>query len=122
MRDMGGQIARTDVPDGAGRVAGGEALSELQRRQARLKKAVQDFEAIFIGMLIKQMRQSMAGSNPLFGSNAQAHYYQEMMDEAIAQRLSQTGAFGLGRMLYQKMERLLAGASVADSHAVDTGA
>ncbi|MCS6777563.1 MAG: rod-binding protein [Chloroherpetonaceae bacterium] len=119
---MSEQMSRVNVPGGAGGIAGSEALSELERRRARLKKAVQDFEAIFVGMLIKQMRQSMAGSNPLFGSNAQAHYYQEMMDEAIARRLSQTGAFGLGRMLYQRMERLLGDASVADPRAVDTGA
>jgi peptidoglycan hydrolase FlgJ len=82
-------------------------VSEASKQRARLKKATQDFEAVFIGMMLKQMRKTMAGDNPLFGKNSEAKHYQEMMDDAVAQQMSRTGQFGLGEMLYKKVERTL---------------
>jgi Rod binding domain-containing protein len=81
--------------------------SEASKQRARLKKATQDFEAVFIGMMLKQMRKTMAGENPLFSKNSEAKYYQEMMDDAVAQQMSRTGQFGLGEMLYKKVEKTL---------------
>ena len=88
----------------------GKALGELSpaaRQRAQLKKATQDFEAIFVGTLFKEMRKTMSGDNPLFGNSSETKHYQEMMDDTVAQNLSKTGAFGLGNMLYKKVERTL---------------
>ena len=62
-----------------------QTLSEDDRKRAKLKKATQDFEGVFIGMMLKQMRKSMTGGSPLFGSSYEAKYYQEMVDEKAVQ-------------------------------------
>ncbi len=77
-------------------------------QQARLKKATQEFEAVFIGMMLKQMRKSMTGGNALFGNSHEAKLYQDMMDDATASQMSRTGSFGLARVLYKTLERTLA--------------
>jgi flagellar protein FlgJ len=82
-------------------------LSAAAQQRAKLKQATQDFEAIFLGMMLKQMRQSMTGSNALFGNSSEAKLYQEMLDEVTAKQMSQTGAFGLGNVLYKKLESIL---------------
>ncbi|HLK57573.1 MAG TPA: rod-binding protein [Chthonomonadaceae bacterium] len=82
-------------------------MTEGARQRAKLKKATQDFESVFVGMMLKQMRKSMTGSNALFGNSADAKLYQEMMDDTTAQQLSKTGAFGLAKILYKTMEHML---------------
>lgn len=84
-----------------------QTLSEDDRKRAKLKKATQDFEGVFIGMMLKQMRKSMTGGSPLFGSSYEAKYYQEMVDEKAAQQMSTTGSFGLAKTLYRSMEHTL---------------
>ncbi len=84
-----------------------QPMSEDDRKRAKLLKATQDFEGVFIGMMLKQMRKSMAGSSPLFGGSYEAKYYQEMVDEKVAQQMSKTGSFGLAKTLYKSMEHSL---------------
>ena len=82
-------------------------MSEATRERERLKKATQDFEAVFVGIMLKQMRKSMTGGNALFGNSSDSKLYQDMMDDATAQQLSKTGSFGLARVLYKAMEHTL---------------
>lgn len=84
-----------------------QAKADFDRQNARLKKATQDFEGVFIGQMLKQMRKSMAGANPLFGNSSEAKLYQEMQDDATAENMSKTGSFGLGHLLYKTMKHTL---------------
>ncbi len=81
--------------------------SNAARQRDKLKKATQDFEAVFVGIMLKQMRKSMDGGNALFGNSSEAKLYQDMMDDATAAQMSRTGSFGLGNMLYKKLEPLM---------------
>jgi peptidoglycan hydrolase FlgJ len=76
-------------------------------QRAKLKKATEGFEAIFVTQLLKQAHQSMQGANALFGSSSESKFYAEMRDELLAQQISKTGEFGIGKMLFQKLERTL---------------
>jgi peptidoglycan hydrolase FlgJ len=82
-------------------------MSEAARQREKLKKATQDFEAVFVGMMLKQMRKSMTGGNALFGNSSDSKLYQDMSDDATAQQLSKTGGFGLAKLLYKTMEHTL---------------
>ncbi len=72
-------------------------------QDAKLKKASQDFEAVFVGMMLKQMRKSIGGSNALFGNSSQSKIYQDMMDDTMAAQLSKTGSFGLANAIYKSL-------------------
>lgn len=93
------------------RIASEQTTPEAQmpggRQREKLKIATQEFEAVFIGLMLKQVRKSLMDDNPLFGKSQEAKFYQEMMDEKLAEQMSRTGQFGLARTLYQRMERTL---------------
>ncbi|HLJ55957.1 MAG TPA: rod-binding protein [Chthonomonadaceae bacterium] len=101
---------------------------------AKAVKATQDFEAVFIGMMLKQMRKSMAGDNALFGNSNEARVYQDMMDDNLARELSRTGTFGLAKAMMKSIDRTQhpapaggralapAGSATADAPAVPTAA
>lgn len=76
-------------------------------QRAKLRKAAQDFEAVFISNLLKQAHKTMSESSPLFGNSSEAKFYREMMDEQVAERISRTGAFGLADVLIKNLEKAL---------------
>jgi flagellar protein FlgJ len=77
---------------------------KTQKKLDKLKKATQDFEAIFIGTMLKEARKSLNGSHPLFGDSYEAKQYQEMMDDKMAEQMSRSGSFGLSKTLYKSLE------------------
>lgn len=89
------------------RTAYAAAKKDYAKKSDKLQKTTQDFEAVFIGMMLKQMRKSVAGQNALFGSSSEAKIYQDMMDDATAQRMSKTGTFGLSKVLFNTMSKTL---------------
>ncbi len=76
---------------------------DAARQHDRLKKATQEFESVFLGMMLKQMRKSMTGGNALFGNSQEAKMYQDMMDDETAKQMSRTGSFGLARTLCDRL-------------------
>ncbi len=77
------------------------------QQRDKLKKATQDFEAVFLTQLLKQAHKSMQGEGALFGNSSEAKFYAEMRDEMMAEHLSKTGQFGIGNLLYKKLEKTL---------------
>ena len=85
-----------------------EQVREAYTRQRdKLKKATQDFEAVFLTQMLKQAHKSMQGDGSLFGNSSEAKFYGEMRDEMMAEHLSKTGQFGIGSLLYKKLEKTL---------------
>lgn len=77
-------------------------LGELKRMSTQdqgsaLKEAAKQFEALFVQMLLKQMRQASPG-DPIFASD-QLQFYQEMHDQQLALHLAERGSLGLADML-----------------------
>lgn len=96
-----------------GRGRSGSASSETRplpdsaSSHAKLERATRDFEAFFLGVLLKEAHRGLGGESALFGQNAESRMRREMLDEAVAARLSQTGAFGLARTLYHSLEHVV---------------
>ncbi len=91
----------TPLPVGGGQ---GTEPTAAEARHKKLQKAAQDFEAVFIGNMLKQMRKPITGENTLLGNSSEAKMYQEMMDEATAKQMSRTGSFGLANLLCRTLE------------------
>ena len=83
------------------------AISDYTKQKDRLHKATQEFEAVFIGMMLKQMRKSMTASTSIYGTSPESKTYQEMMDDTLATNLSQSGAFGLAKVMNRSLEHTL---------------
>ena len=62
-----------------------------------LRKAGQQFEAVFTGMMLKSMRQAKL-ADPLFDSKA-LDTFTEMQDARVAQSMSETTPLGIGKAM-----------------------
>ena len=64
----------------------------------RLRETVQEFEGLFIGLLLKAMRGS-AGSAGLFKEGSDTQMYREMFDQEMGRSIARTGGLGLAQLI-----------------------
>ncbi|MDQ7015115.1 MAG: flagellar assembly peptidoglycan hydrolase FlgJ [Gammaproteobacteria bacterium] len=77
------------------RAAGGQ--------EETLKKVSQQFEAFFIKIMLKSMRDASASSGEgLFDSQA-TQFYQQMFDDQLSVTMSSRGSFGISNLLQQQL-------------------
>ena len=88
----------------AGAVSG--AVSP-ERERRKLRKACEDFEALLTTRMLSAMREATALSEE--PSHARG-VYEAMLDQSVAEAMSQTGETGLAAMLFRSLEGRLAGA------------
>jgi flagellar protein FlgJ len=73
--------------------------------QAGIRAAAQEFEAMFLQMVMKSMRETMS-QDGLMDSDA-SRFFTGMLDEQIAKNLSRTGRVGLAKMLEAQLSQRL---------------
>jgi flagellar protein FlgJ len=70
----------------------------------KIRKAAQQFEALFIAYLLKSMRKSIPESN-LFGNGISGDMYRGMFDEKIAEAVSGKGGIGLADNIVEYLQK-----------------
>ncbi len=84
--------------------SGPQGLKEQD--EARLRKVCQDFEAVFIGQIWKQMRSSVPKEGMLHSKEEES--YLSMFDQELSLKMARSGGLGLADMLHANLsERLL---------------
>ncbi len=78
--------------------------------QAKLKKAAQAFEAVFVRQLIGSMRSASDGDG-LFDSEA-SKQFQDMADSKTADAMAQKGALHIADMLVKQYGARLVGSAI----------
>ncbi len=75
-----------------------------QNSPEALKAAAQQFEALFVQMMLKSMREAgdATGGDALFGSNQQ-QLYRDMYDKQVSLELAQGRGIGLADMLVRQL-------------------
>lgn len=68
----------------------------------KLQQAVRDFEAIFIGMMLKQSEASAMADDPL-SKGPGASIFRDMLADERAKAMSQSGGLGLAEGLYREL-------------------
>lgn len=71
------------------------------RKDAALAAAAREFEAVFIGMMLKTARAAMPDSGLL--NSSRMDLFQDMFDEQIALSMSERGAFGVAKAIEAQM-------------------
>lgn len=79
---------------------------QLPKDRAGLKKACQDFEAIFIQSMFQAMRKTIPEGG-LFEQDHATKMYQEMLDQEMATKISRHQSLGLADQMYRQMAKLL---------------
>lgn len=95
-----------------------QGLGELKGRAARdekgaLRETAQQFEAMFLQMMMKSMRESIDKSDLMQSSHADT--FEAMFDREVSVALSKRNAMGLADMLVQTHERQMASVSTAQA-------
>ena len=72
--------------------------------QAELKSVAQNFESLFMQMLMKEMRNSVQKSGFL-GNSRGMEFFESMYDEQLTQKLASSGGIGLGQMIYDRLKQ-----------------
>ena len=67
-----------------------------------LLKACQDFEAVFLHQMLKEMRKTVPKEGIIPESNEQ-DVFTTMFDEEVAKTMSKQGGFGLAEMLFEQL-------------------
>jgi murein DD-endopeptidase MepM/ murein hydrolase activator NlpD len=70
-----------------------------------LEEVAQEFESLFVQQLLTLMRNSL-GEDGLFEGNTGQDMYASMMDQALAQALSEDGGIGLAGPILQSLRKM----------------
>lgn len=71
------------------------------RSRETLKAVAQQFESLFLGMMLKSMRDAKLGESPF--ESDETRFYQDMFDKQISLSLSQGRGLGIADMLVQQL-------------------
>lgn len=93
-----------------------------QDPDAALKKVAQEFEAIFINMMFKNMRSANENIGGGLFDSAQTKQYTEMMDSQLAQSLANAGGMGLAESLVRQLQGKGKDVSSVEGGALDSEA
>jgi len=77
-------------------------LSEKQRLQA--KKVSQDFEGLFVGMMMKSMRSTIQ-EDKLTGGGHGEEVYRSLLDQEYAEASVKRGGMGLAKQIEKEIVR-----------------
>lgn len=102
------------TPQPLEKLSGGVKNASAREQSGELKKTTQDFEALFIGMMLKSMR-STVGKDTLTGGGHGEEVYRSMLDQEYAQEAARGGALGLGRALEEQLVRHIGQSDTHDS-------
>lgn len=86
--------------------------------QKKLKKAAQEFEAIFVQQMLEAMDKTVEREDSVMGGGSAEEYWRGMMNEQVAQSIStRTGGsgFGLAESIYRQMSANVSTANHSDA-------
>ena len=70
----------------------------------KLKQATEDFEQIFVNMMLKEMNKGLGKTGFLDGGDYEKAFKDMLVDER-AKEMSKKGNFGLAKMMYKQLEQ-----------------
>jgi peptidoglycan hydrolase FlgJ len=71
---------------------------------AAAKQVAQQFEAMFVGMMLKSMRETV-GQDKLTGGGRGEETFRSLLDQQYADEASKTGGIGLARLIEKELTR-----------------
>ncbi|MGE5371741.1 MAG: rod-binding protein [Solirubrobacterales bacterium] len=75
-----------------------------EKDDKKLKQSCQDFEAVFAGMMLKAMRETMIPKTGLTEESYGRSMFQSMLDDEYANNMAAQGSLGLSQTLYDQLK------------------
>ncbi|MEN6412101.1 MAG: rod-binding protein [Veillonellales bacterium] len=76
--------------------------SGISQDDIKLKHACRDMEAVFLNLLLTEMRKTVPKSS-LLGDQSQEELMTSMLDSEMTKNMAQAGGIGLADMLYRQL-------------------
>lgn len=93
----------------------GAAGADPARKSQAAVKVAREFESLFVGMMLKSMRETV-GKDGLTGGGHGEEVYSSLLDQEYARAMTQHGGIGLARMIEQQLN----GPVLARTHSRNT--
>lgn len=84
-----------------------------EKREGKLREASQDFEAIFLHQMLKQMRATVPKEGLLHSKDEE--FWQSHFDAEMSVQLARSGGIGLGEMIFEQLREHQVKASEAST-------
>lgn len=84
--------------------AGAKAAAVTSGEEAKLKAACRDMEAVFLNLMLKQMRETVPKGN-LLGNSREEQTLTSMLDTELTKNMAKAGGMGLADMLYRQLSK-----------------
>ncbi|MDT8903772.1 rod-binding protein [Anaeroselena agilis] len=72
------------------------------KEDAKLKAACTEMEAVFLNLLLKEMRKAVPKGG-LVGNSSQEDIMRSLLDSELTKNMAQSGGVGLADMLYRQL-------------------
>ncbi|MBI4753477.1 rod-binding protein [Candidatus Desantisbacteria bacterium] len=79
---------------------------DLELRKERLQEASYNLEAIFVNMLLDEMRKSTGKTEMFHGGYAEG-MWEDMLYDEYARNMAKSNKFGIANTIYHSMEKYL---------------
>ena len=76
-----------------------------ETRKLEVEKAARDFEALFVGQMLKTMQETVP-ENELFGGGDAEKVFREMFLDEVGKDVAKHDSLGLAKSIVQQIERL----------------
>ncbi len=76
----------------------------IEEKKKELKKACEDFEAVFINELFREMKKASFGEG-LIQKTSEHKMWENMFYENISKEMAEGGGLGLAPIIYKQLER-----------------
>ena len=93
-----------DLPSAPGQYLPLEDITKNKKDDDKLKQAARDFEAIFVGQIMRNMRQSLSESG-MFGKGVASDIYSSMFDDQMAQAIASKGGLHLSDTIINSLNK-----------------
>lgn len=89
----------------AGSAAGTAKGSTPVDRKSKLYGQCEEFESIFLKMMIKEMRNTVNKSNSMFSGGWAEDIYTDMLDDEYSKSMAKNAGFDLADQLYRQLDQ-----------------
>jgi Rod binding protein len=96
------------LPSGASQVqATGARVADNSSidKKSKLYEQCQEFESIFVKMMLKEMRKSVDKSDSLISGGWAEEIYQDQLDDQYSEQMAKTAKLGLADQLYRQLAK-----------------
>lgn len=104
--EIGNITPYISTQDNTSKLSGKLTSAYTEKDDAKLKETCQEFESLFINMMMKEMRKTVPESE-LLSSSFATDTYQEMLDEEISKSASKGNGIGIADAMYKQISAKL---------------